>query len=104
MIDLIPKGKDNAILLADLASIVGISPREVKKRIQILRESGTHILSSAAGGYYRPTNGKEGIADTRRYISMMETQAKGRFKTIRTAKRWLREQGQQCIEETTPNE
>lgn len=104
MIDLIPIGKNKAILLNDLANIVGISPRKVKRHIQILRESGIHILSSAHGGYYRPTHDNEGIADTKRYIAMMETQAKGRFNTIRTAKRWLREQGQQCIREATPNE
>lgn len=101
MIDLIPKGKDNAILLADLASITGRPPRVVQAKIQKLRDSGCHILSAATGGYYVPTDDAEGVSDTENYIKMMRLQALGRLRRIGTAKRWLAEHNQTSYEEET---
>ena len=91
MIDLIPTGRKNAILLRDLAAKVGRSPRAVQSDIQALRDNGHPILSAAQGGYYLPTPDAEGIKDCLRYIAMMRRQALSRLKRIRTAKRWIRE-------------
>lgn len=91
---LIPKGKENAIMLQDLARLIGLSDRETKRKIQELRDQGAVILSSSSGGYFLPTSDETGLEDVTRYIDMMETQAKSRFVRIKSAKRWLREYDQ----------
>ncbi len=97
MIDFIPIGAENAVLLKDLSSMVGKSPRQVQADIQLLRDNGLLILSSASGGYYFPSADEKGEVETERYIAMMEGQALGRLKRLRAAKKWLRERGQMRI-------
>lgn len=87
-IDLIPKGKKNAISLKELSAITGINTREIKRIIQRLRDDGEVILSAASGGYFYPTEDGQGLEDIDRYITMMEQQAKSRFVRIKSARRW----------------
>lgn len=98
MIDFIPIGQENAILLKDLAAMTGKSPRTVQADVQLLRDHGFVILSSAAGGYYFPTTDEKGVSEVRQYIAMMESQALGRLKRVKVAKKWLRERGQTRID------
>ena len=94
MINLIPTGKENAILLKDLAALTGKAPRTVQADIQLLRDNGFVILSSAAGGYYFPSTDEKGVAEATRYMAMMESQAFGRLKRLGAVKKWLKEYGQ----------
>jgi biotin operon repressor len=98
MIDLIPTGEENAVLLKDLAVMVGKSPRTVQADVKRLRDRGYLILSSASGGYYFPSADKKGEAEAEQYIAMMESQAFGRLKRLMSAKKWLRERGQMQID------
>ena len=98
MIDFIPIGQENAILLKDLAAITGKSPRTVQAEIKDLRDKDWLILSSASGGYYFPTADKKGEVEVEQYIAMMESQALGRLKRIKVAKKWLSERGQTRID------
>ena len=60
MIDLIPTGEENAVLLKDLAVMVGKSQRTVQADVKRLRDRGyLLILSSASGGYYFPSADKK---------------------------------------------
>ena len=97
--DLIPKGRENAILLNDLGRVTGLNTRTVKRLVQDLRDDGEVILSSAGGGYFYPTEDERGLEEVTRYINMMEQQAKSRFVRIRSAERWQREYGQVRIED-----
>lgn len=94
----IPEGKENAILVNRLAMTLGISAREVKRKIQKLRDGGMVILSSAEGGYFIPSKDKEGLKEVNRYIKMMESQAMSRFIRVRSARRWREEYQQESIE------
>jgi biotin operon repressor len=99
MIELIPTGAENAILLKDLAALTGKAPRTVQADIMRLRDEGEPILSSASGGYYLPTNDDEGFRDVSRYIEMMKSQAYGRLKRLRAANRWIIEYRQTQLKE-----
>lgn len=88
--ELIPQGRDRAVTVKELSDRTGIPEREVKRLVQELRDSGEFILSSGKG-YFYPTNDEAGCEDARRFIFMMETQAKSRYVRIRSAKRWLKE-------------
>ena len=61
MIDLIPIGAENAVLLKDLAAMVGKSPRQVQADIQSIREKDQiNIISLATGGYCLPSSDDKG--------------------------------------------
>ena len=98
ILDYIPEGKENAILVNRLAMTLGISSRAVKKMVQKLRDGGMVILSSAEGGYFIPSNDNEGLKEVNRYIKMMERQAMSRFDRVRSARRWREEYKQESIE------
>lgn len=86
----IPKGCDNAILLRDLANVVGVEARQVKRHIQDLRFEGEPIISKTDGGYYYPELGSAAdMANARRFIAMMRDQADQRYVTARVVERWL---------------
>lgn len=98
MIDFIPIGQENAILLKDLATKVGKSPRTVQADIQRLRdEEQINILSSSAGGYFLPANSKKGERESKQYEEMMIRQALGRLKRARVSRRWREEYKQTRI-------
>lgn len=86
----IPKGCDNAILLRDLANVVGVEARQVKRHIQDLRFEGEPIISKTDGGYYYPELGSAAdMANARRFIAMMRDQADQRYVTARVVEGWL---------------
>lgn len=92
MIDLIPIGAENAILLKDLAALTGKAPRTVQADILRLRdEKRINILSSATGGYYLPTYDDKGERESRQYELMMIRQALGRLKRAGVSRQWREE-------------
>lgn len=103
LIKLIPTGRENAILLQELARQTGISDRHIKAQIQRLRDQGNVILSSSAGGYFMPSKDAQGLKEVNHFIAMMEQQAKSRFARIWSAKRWRERYGQTEITESGVN-
>lgn len=89
MIDLIPVGSENAILVKDLAGLTNTNERAVKAKIRSLRMEGLLILSQASGGYFFPSSGKKGMEEAERYIKMMRRQISERLETIEAASQWL---------------
>jgi|GEM_PF-6653614 biotin operon repressor len=95
MIDLIPIGAENAVLLKDLAAKVGKSPRQVQADIQSIREKDQiNIISLATGGYCLPSNDDKGEREAIVYEAMMIRQAVGRLQKARISRQWREERGQ----------
>ncbi len=95
MIDLIPIGAENAILLKDLAAKVGKSPRQVQADIQSIREKDQiNVISLATGGYCLPSSDDKGEREAKRYEVMMIRQAIGRLKKARLSMKWRAERNQ----------
>jgi biotin operon repressor len=95
MIELIPTGAENAILLKDLAAKVGKSPRQVQADIQSIREKDQiNIISLATGGYCLPSSDDKGEREAKRYEVMMIRQAIGRLKKARLSMKWRAERNQ----------
>ena len=95
MIELIPTGAENAILLKDLAAKVGKSPRQVQADIQSIREKDQiNIISLATGGYCLPSSDDTGEREAKRYKVMMIRQAIGRLKKARLSMKWRAERNQ----------
>lgn len=95
MIELIPTGAENAILLKDLAEKVGKSPRQVQADIQSIREKDQiNIISLATGGYCLPSSDDKGEREAKRYEVMMIRQAIGRLKKARLSMKWRAERNQ----------
>ncbi len=85
----IPTGSEHAILARDLARIMHVSVRTVKKRIKTLRAKGVLILSQSTGGYFFPSEGDKGREEAERYIKMMKRQIQERLDTITLTEDWL---------------
>ncbi len=95
MIDFIPIGAENAVLLKDLAAKVGKSPRQVQADIQSIREKDQiNIISLATGGYCLPSSDDKGEREAKRYEVMMIRQAIGRLKKARLSMKWRAERNQ----------
>jgi biotin operon repressor len=95
MIDLIPIGAENAVLLKDLAAKVGKSPRQVQADIQSIREKDQiNVISLATGGYCLPSSDDNGEREAKRYEVMMIRQAIGRLKKARLSMKWRAERNQ----------
>lgn len=95
MIDLIPIGAENAVLLKDLAAMVGKSPRQVQADIQSIREKDQiNIISLATGGYCLPSSDDKGEREAIVYEAMMIRQAVGRLQKARISRQWREERGQ----------
>lgn len=76
IINLIPKGKENAVHLNVLARLADLHPRAVKKIIKDARRNGAPILSGIEG-YWIGTK-EEQV----QFLRMMKGQALSRLKTI----------------------
>lgn len=85
IVDLLPKGRENAIPSKMLAKLVGASSvRELQKRISRERAGGAVILSTceAGGGYFRPASSEE----IKVFIDTLEARARNTHGALRSAK------------------
>ena len=81
LIELIPRGEKNAVHAYDLALRVGLSKRELRKQIELLRRAGAVILSSDKG-YYLPAD----LAEVTAYRKKEEARAKSVFRSLQSAR------------------
>lgn len=56
---LLPRGRANALTTTDLATITGLAPREITRRICAERRAGAPILSDPGAGFWLATDGDE---------------------------------------------
>jgi biotin operon repressor len=88
-LNFIPTGGEYAILARDLASLMQLSVRVIKRRIKALRAKGVLVLSQSTGGYFFPSEGDKGREEAERYIKMMKRQIQERLDTIALTEDWL---------------
>lgn len=88
---LIPAGRENAIAGADLARIAGLTERELRRQISILRaqgpENGTVILSAttAPAGYWKSTD----TAEISRWVCGRLRHARYTFRALKATQQLL---------------
>lgn len=87
--EILPKGKENAIAMKDLARVLGFAnTRALRDDISKARENGAVICSttkSGKSGYFLPANREE----IKEYLNTMERRAKSAFIAMRAAKKAL---------------
>lgn len=89
---LIPIGRENAISGSDLAHVAGLTERELRRRISILRaqgpENGSVILSAttAPTGYWLSTDS----AEISRWVGGRLRHARYTFRTLKATQQLLR--------------
>ncbi len=97
LIQAIPKGKENAKHLQDLAKELNRSTDTVKHMIRSARKEGVHILSDQTG-YWISDN----VTEIRAFIGTMTRQSTTRFASIKEFKAQLGTiDGQMSIEDYT---
>ncbi len=97
---LLPQGEKNAISTRELMELSGYaSARQLQKQIEAERAAGALILSASTGGYFRPSAGEAGRAEICRYEKTLRRRAISTFRTLKTARRVLREcYGQETLQ------
>lgn len=91
--EVLAAGAENAITAQELCDRLGFdSVRELQKEIARERAAGAVILSSsdAPGGYYTPSSSQE----VKRFIKTLENRAKNTFLALRSARNYIRQQGE----------
>lgn len=100
IIDLLQSGEANAKTARDLATITGLTLREVTLQIAKERQDGAVILSSGKG-YFRPGNTEEVL----RFCRTMDSRAKNIYLASRSAKALLAQvPGQLDLEGVRPDD
>ena len=77
LLNLLPKGEDNAIHQPALAALMGFSCSKLKVEIKKARRLGNVIVSSKKG-YFIPENNQ----DIKRFVRSMSKQATSRFGSV----------------------
>ena len=88
IVNLIPKGKDNAISRSWLRYALGTSDRQVRKMIHDAREDG-YLIINTGKGYYIPDNKEDLIRFYRREKARIASTYAG----IRNARAQLKDMG-----------
>lgn len=87
IVELIPRGKENAITRERLCEITGVSDRTVRGYIHDAREKGEMIISSTGSkGYYLPTKRDE----VSRFIGQQKSYIKNLQRSVSKAERALK--------------
>lgn len=92
---LLQRGERNAIRTNDLVTLAGLrNPRELRAQIERERAQGALILSSVrhGGGYFLPSvNAEEARAEISSFIATVHARAVHSQRTLRAARKALRE-------------
>ena len=87
IVELLPKGKENAISTADLCRMIGVdSVRNLRALVAEERKAGKVIASCSTGGYYIPTDAKE-IED---FVHTLDSKAKSIMVALQSARKLLK--------------
>ena len=100
ILDIIPRGPENAVTGWVLSRLMGVGGREIRRRIAEARAAGAVICTDGAGGYYRPSdNGQRGRAEVAAWLDRLEARGVSTLMAGNSARAWLRNvlPGQQRI-------
>ena len=86
ILDMIPEGRENAVSMADLARVLKVEERQIRKIVFDARIDGTVICGTAAG-YYKPAT----EAEIREYIAIAGSRSISGLKALRAARKKLSE-------------
>ena len=101
VLDFIPVGPENAVTGRQLSRLMGLSGREIRRRIAVERAAGAIILTDGAGGYFQPTdNGQRGRAEVAAWLDRLEARGVSTLMAGNSARAWLKNElpGQTRIE------
>lgn len=84
IVDILPVGEQNAVPRRQLASMMGISERHLRRRIAAERRAGALILSTTenGGGYFRPGS----VQELRRFVASMSSRGRETFAALEAAR------------------
>ena len=86
----IPEGKENAITRPELARVLGMTDRAVRKEIELARDRGALICNDGDGaGYYMARD----IGQIERQYRTDRARALAVLKRLKTMRRMLRQAG-----------
>lgn len=88
--DYIPKGKENALPMQELARMLQIEPRTLRRQIYKERVKGAIICYNRCG-YFRPST----VAELEVYVAVQEKRARSTFRSLRAARAALRQMKQE---------
>ena len=86
----IPTGKENAITRSDLARLLGMTDRAVRKEIELARERGELICNEGTGYFLA-----EDIGQIERQYRVDRARALAVLKRLKTMRRMLRDAGKE---------
>ena len=88
IISIISTGKENAKHGNEIAPLLGMDTRELRKHLEYLRRNGVVIVGDVRSGYYFPAN----LYELESYVRQEEARARSTLYTLKTAralrKRW----------------
>lgn len=82
-------GEENAIFAYELARLLGVSNRDLRRIIDRARENGALILCSDRGYFFPSEDSERATAELKRFCNMMNRRAKHSAQVIRHARREL---------------
>ena len=86
IVELLPKGKENAISTADLSKAVGVSNiRELRKLVANERKAG-EIIASSNNGYFIPAN----IREIEEFVHTLDSKARSIMVALQSARKLLK--------------
>ena len=88
ILEFIPTGKENAVSMAELSSMIGVDNRTTRSMIYQLRRSG-ELVCSGDSGYYQPGNNQELFE----WYRMAHSRAIGTLTTLKKARQMLKDAG-----------
>lgn len=88
LLSMIPLGEENAIHMDDLANILDVEGRDVRREVLNLRKRG-RIIASSQNGYFIPTTNGELL----RYYRKARGRALTTLSSLKRTRRVLREMG-----------
>lgn len=87
IVELLPKGKENAMTTVALCAAVGaVSVRELRKMVARERRAGEIIASSSTGGYYIPTD----IKEIEEFVHTLDSKARSIMVSLQSARKLLK--------------
>ena len=87
IVDLLPRGKENAISTAELLQASGAANvRELRKMIANERKAGEIIASISTGGYYIPTD----IKELEEFVRTLDSKARSIMVAVQSARKLLK--------------
>ena len=86
IVELLPKGKENAISTANLAKAVGVSNvRELRKLVANERKAG-EIIASSNNGYFIPAD----IKEIEEFVHTLDSKARSIMVALQSARKLLK--------------